>query len=143
MTLYLVSVSYQSSVESDLSVWQVLKRLYSFYYIPFIIFICPTYSQYFCLSNYKNIKVLCSFPSIFRSLIFNSKNLKRILFQAFFTILLMYLSQQNHALHMPRSNTLDVLVHIRPLHSTRLSLHGDISISWGRSNRLDVKRLTK
>ena len=61
-----------------------------------------TQSQYFCLSNYKNVTVLCSFSGIFRSLIFNSKNLKRPLFQAFSTLLLVYLSQHHHALHMPR-----------------------------------------
>lgn len=66
------------------------------------IFIFPTYSQYFCLFNYKKSQDLRYFLAIFQHLIFIPKTPKKPLFQAFFTLSIMCFSQQNHALNMPR-----------------------------------------
>lgn len=67
------------------------------------IFIFPTYSQYFCLFNYKKSQDLRYFLAIFQHLIFIPKTPKKPLFQAFFTLSIMCFSQQNHALNMPCS----------------------------------------
>lgn len=73
-----------------------------------IIFVCPTYSQYSYLPNYKKRIDLPGFLFLFLHSIFNYENTEKVLFQAFFTLLLVYFSQQNHALNMARYVLIDV-----------------------------------
>lgn len=105
--LYYFAISTASStyITTRLNIY-ILKWISSYlswiHFIPhnFNILIYPTLNQHFCLSNYKN-PLICSPLNVEnpRTWIY-IQILGKALFQAIFTLFLVYFSQQNYALNM-------------------------------------------